>query len=228
MTASAAPGGPDAGPAGSPARGLPAGVEPTLDHLVHAVPDLDAAVRDLGERCGVRPVEGGRHVGLGTRNVLLGLGGRAYLEIIGPDTGQPAPPHPRPFGIDRLTAPALVTWAVHPADLDAAAERARSLGHDPGEARGMSRRTPAGDLLRWRLTPDRGLLPFLIDWGGTPHPTSTGLPAVALLELRARHPDPPVLQRGLDALGVRLAVGPGERPELIAVLRGPGGDVTLR
>jgi hypothetical protein len=128
------------------------GVEPALDHLVLATPDLEATVADVAARAGVRSVEGGRHVGLGTRNHLLGLGGSAYLEIIGPDADQPAPDRPRPFGIDELTGPRLVTWAVHPPDVDAVVERARALGHDPGAPRPMSRRTPAGVLLAWRLT----------------------------------------------------------------------------
>jgi len=212
--------------------------EPDLDHLVYAAPDLDDAVRDLADRLGVPSVEGGRHVGLGTRNHLLGLGGRAYLEIIGPDPEQPDPPGPRPFGIDTLTRPALVTWAVHPADLDAAVARSRSRGYDPGEPRAMSRRTPAGDVLRWRLTPPPpegdpspggGLQPFLIDWGTTTHPTATGLPQVRLASLTGEHPHDADVRRALAALGVRLDVGSGPEPALVAVLLRPDGvRVTLR
>ncbi len=67
------------------------GVEPALDHLVYAAADLEAAVRQVSELCGVRPVEGGRHLGLGIRNYLLRLGWNAYLKVIGPDREQPAP-----------------------------------------------------------------------------------------------------------------------------------------
>jgi len=223
-----------------PAPAGRAGFDPALDHLVYAAPDLDAAVQDLAERCGVQPVEGGRHVGLGTRNHLLGLGGGAYLEIIGPDPEQPEPAGPRPFGIDSLTGPALVTWAVRPADLDAVVARARARGHDPGDARPMSRRTPAGDVLRWRLTASAlddgrepvsgvgsgfgdGLLPFLIDWGTTVHPTASGLPEIGLVSLTGRHPDVAGVRRALAALDVRLDVEGGERPGLTAVLRRADG-----
>jgi hypothetical protein len=219
--------------------------EPTLDHLVLATPHLRETVDDVAARCGVRPVEGGRHVGLGTRNHLIGLGGNAYLEIIGPDDEQPAPPQPRPFGVDALTGPRLVTWAVRPDDVDAVVARARAAGHDPGDPRPMSRRTPSGDLLAWRLTPPsdggaasaHGLWPFLIDWGATPHPTAAphptatigaaALPVVPLLSLRATHPDPDAVYEGLAALGVRLEVTRGERPALVAVLGTPGGRLTL-
>ncbi|MDH6486383.1 hypothetical protein M2157_002382 [Streptomyces sp. SAI-127] len=37
-------------------------------------------------------------------------------------------------------------------DLDAAVATARARGYDPGEIRPMSRRTPDGTLLTWRLT----------------------------------------------------------------------------
>ena len=42
-----------------------------IDHLVYAVPDLQAAVADVTERFGVRAQSGGRHIGLGTHNALL-------------------------------------------------------------------------------------------------------------------------------------------------------------
>ena len=42
-----------------------------------------------------------------------------YLEIIGPDPDQPQPVGGRWFGIDRLTAPRIVTWAIRTADIDA-------------------------------------------------------------------------------------------------------------
>jgi hypothetical protein len=207
-------------------------VEPTLDHLVQAVPDLDDAVAEIARATGVRPVEGGRHAGHGTRNYLVGLGGSRYLEVVGPDPDQPPPTGPRWFGIDALTAPRLVTWAVRPSDLDAVVARARSLGLDPGEPLAMSRRTPGGDELRWRLTApgvDRtaavpALLPFLIDWGATPHPTAADLPRLELLDLSAEHPDPEAVRHGLQALGVQLPVRRGPAARLRAALRGPHGD----
>jgi hypothetical protein len=46
-----------------------------LDHLVLATPDLAATVAHFTERTGVEPAPGGAHVGLGTRNHLVSLGG---------------------------------------------------------------------------------------------------------------------------------------------------------
>jgi hypothetical protein len=203
-------------------------IDDSLDHIVYAGPDLDEATRHVARLTGVRPVEGGRHPGLGTRNRLIGLGGRRYLEVVGPDPEQPAPDLPRPFGLDELTTPRLVAWAIRAADLDDRVARARARGHDPGVAEPMSRRTSAGELLRWRLTPIRvGPVPFLIDWGTTAHPADSDLPVAALVSFTAADPEPDEVRSRLEPLGARLDVCYAERPALTAVLAGPDGPVTL-
>ena len=197
-----------------------------LDHLVYAAPDLTEAVAHVTELTGVAPVRGGSHVGLGTANYLAGLGRDAYLEIIGPDPEQPAPAQPRPFGIDDLTEAKLVTWSVHPEDLDAAITTAREKGYDPGEAAEMSRRTVEDELLSWRLTPPGaldGLAPFLIDWGSTPHPTSRDLPVIPLLMMTGVHPDPGAVHKVMDALGLEFLVRKDKKPGLVAVLTDTAG-----
>jgi hypothetical protein len=163
---------------------------------------------------------------------LVGLGAGGYLEIIGPDRAQPDPEQPRPFGIDALPAPRLVTWAVRTSDIDATVAAARTVGYDPGEPHAMSRRTPDGDLLAWRLTPTRfdlgdGLVPFLIDWGTTPHPTTRALPLTPVLEFSARHPGPARVAPALAALRVELNLNIGEPAALTAVVQGRDGPVTL-
>ncbi len=206
-------------------------VEPSLDHLVYAVPDLDAATRAFAAATGVVPAEGGAHVGRGTRNVLVGFGETSYLEIIGPDPDHPADPGAAvPFGVDTLTSPRLVTWAVHPADIARAAAASAAAGADHGAIGPLSRRTPDGALLEWRLAsahpaPLDGVTPFLIDWGATTHPAAA-LPRLALRGLRATHPDPAAVSAVLDALGVRLLVEEGP-PELAALLGTRHGPVLL-
>ena len=208
--------------------------EPLLDHLVYAVPDVAAAAADIELMTGLRPVPGGRHLGLGTRNYLVRLGLRSYLEIIGPD-----PEHPPeegvsvPFGVDRLRRPRLLTWAVRPLDIALAVSRFAAAGADLGAPRAMSRRTPSGALLRWRLAttvplPFDGVTPFLIDWGSTVHPASaTDLPTARLTGLTATHPDPGGVTGVLESAGMTLAVSIGP-PGLVATLDTPRGPVTLR
>ncbi|MFD0318024.1 VOC family protein [Streptomyces flavalbus] len=201
----------------------------TLDHLVLATPDLAATVADFTERTGVTPAVGGVHVGLGTRNYLVGLGGTAYLEIIGPDPEQSDPDGPRPFGVDGLTGPRTVSWAVRATDLDAAIAAARARGYDPGPGHPMSRRTPGGTLLSWRLTGSAhpsGLVPFLIDWGTSAHPTATGLPTTPLLKLAATTPAVEEIRRILTALGTELPLTEGAEG-MTYTLDTPRGPVTF-
>ena len=205
---------------------------PGTDHLVYAVPDLAAGVRDMEERLEVRLAPGGSHPGLGTRNSLLRIGDRVYLEVVGPDPAQPAPPGG--FWCDGGPAPlpALVTWAVRSADLDGLA--AGPAGYLLGPVRSMSRTRPGGERIAWTLTmprkplPRQGIIPFFIDWGDTAHPCAE-LPdrGVRLVRLSGRHPDPEVVRRELDRLGVGLGLAAG-RAGLVAVLETPTGDrVTL-
>src|SRR5215510_12696771 len=99
-----------------------------IDHLVYATPDLELGIERIHELLGVRAAIGGSHPGRGTRNALVALGDAAYLEIIGPDPDQPAPPGGRPFRIDRLRTPALVAWCAKGQKLDALAAEARTRG----------------------------------------------------------------------------------------------------
>lgn len=207
---------------------------PALDHLVLATPDLAGTVDVLAER-GITLTEGGPHVGVGTRNQLAGLGDGSYLEVVGPDPEQPDPDRPRPFRIDALAGPRLLTWALRVPDLDAALAASTAGGHDPGPGGAMSRRRPDGELLAWRLAfpPDDlgGVAPFLIDWGATRHP-SASLDGPRLRGLTLEHPDPERVRRTLRALGAHelpdVRVRAGAVPALAAELEVSGRDLTLR
>ena len=192
-----------------------------LDHLVLAVPDLDAAVPELAAHLGVRPEPGGVHPGWGTRNALVGLSSHAYLEIVGPDPEQDV--EQRAFGVGAIDRPALVAWAVRPAPGERFDDLVRGAGDRLGPVRAMSRRRADGLELRWRLTlPVVGVMPFVIDWGDTAHP-ATALPQVLRLEsLQLFHPEPDDLTAGLRALGLTDVASPGA-PGLAAVLRDGSG-----
>src|SRR5437870_7643443 len=100
-----------------------------LDHLVYAVPDVDEASDWLSRTTGVRPVPGGRHLGLGSRNALASLGDGAYLELVGPDPDQDVDLAAHPFGLAGLTEPRLVTWAVHVEGIHKRVRAARERGY---------------------------------------------------------------------------------------------------
>lgn len=204
-----------------------------VDHLVYATPDLRLGIDRIGDLLGVEATPGGQHPGRGTRNALVALGPRTYLEIVGPDLDQPAPRGPRWFRIDELSEPTLVTWATPAADIDAVASRAAVAGISLG-AVGDGRRTRTdGIVLRWRFTDPAvlecdGVVPFLIDWGSSPHPATAAVAGGQLTALRAEHPDEGVVIQRLGSLGLVLKIDRGARAELIATIRTSRGDVELR
>ena len=206
-----------------------------IDHLVVAARNLDEGEDFVHQVLGVRMQPGGKHVEPGTHNRVLRLGAGCYLEVIAidPEAGQPS--RTRWFELDtadmreRLRQrPQLITWAVRAEEIEAVA--ARSM-HPLGRIRSMSR----GDL-RWRLTmtddghmPEGGLIPFLIEWVASPHPTESMKEAgCSLAGLRGFHPEPHEVQSVLKSLGIEHLIAlekssPGSRPSLAATIETPTG-----
>ncbi|MEO8431520.1 MAG: VOC family protein [Acidobacteriota bacterium] len=204
-----------------------------VDHLVYATPDLDRGIDEIEKLIGVRAAPGGQHPGRGTRNAVLALGPASYLEIIAPDPAQPTPASPRTFGIDSLTGSRLAAWAVTSRDVEAAASEAAREGTPLGEVKSGSRKRPDGVLLSWRFTDPQamvagGVVPFLIDWGASPHPASSAPKGASLIALRAEHPAAARVQKQLRKLGLAMPVEAGPAPALIATIQGPHGRVELR
>jgi hypothetical protein len=206
---------------------------PVLDHLIYAVPDLEAGIADFEARLGAVPLHGGRHALLGTWNAILPLTGGDYVELIAADPGAPEPAGPRPFGLDGLAAARLVTWAARSTDLDADVAAARARGYDPGLVIPVGRDTPDGERLEWRLTiaPEPapgGLVPFLIDWGDAAHPSSVAAPVCRIEDFAGVSPDPDGVRLQLDALDLKLPLEVGTPAHLRATLVGPAGEVLLQ
>jgi hypothetical protein len=204
-----------------------------IDHLVYGVADLDHGIADLAGRTGVRPAQGGRHLGRGTANAILGLGGASYLEVLGPDPlARPEADPALAFRVGELSQPRLVGWALRTSELEAKAGAMREHGWDPGNIEDMERETAEGRRLRWRLTVRREdahmtPFPFLIDWGDTPHP-SIGAPAgLELIDFRVEDPRADLVRRVLSAIGTDVAVVEGPETAFVARLRTPQGTVVL-
>lgn len=203
-----------------------------LDHLVFAAPDLMAGIEHVERLLGVRPEPGGRHPGWGTRNALVALGPGRYLEVIGPDPEQPDPKQGRPFGIDTLREPRLVRWAAKGTHLGEVRAAALNQGIDLGVVRDGRRTRPDGVVVKWQLTdpwvdPADGLIPFLIDWGDSPHPSASIKAEANLVGLRAEHPEPERIRMLLKRLNLHLPVTGGPQPKLVAVIEGKLGRVEL-
>jgi hypothetical protein len=204
-----------------------------VDHLVYATPDIESARRDLEATLGVRASDGGSHPARGTRNALIAVGPACYIEIIGPDPEQTSIAHARWFGIDDLKTARLVTWAAKAGDIDSLVAEAAAEGIELGSVGSGNRLRPDGVGLSWRFTDPTqiladGLVPFFIDWGGSPHPAATAARGPALVHLRAEHPEPEPVRRILRALGLDLPVERGNEAALIARFQNGSVDLELR
>jgi Glyoxalase-like domain len=210
-----------------------------LDHFMLAAPNLEAATADFERRTGVKPSEGGRHPGQGSRNVLAALGGRCYLEIIGPDLTQDRTNN---FGevLSRLAAPVLLKYAAQTSDIDATHKQAVALGLRPLASSGarasgpfaMSRAVPGGGLLTWRLLllgSDKydGCVPFFIQWDSEPHPSQTTAAGCTLAKFWVEHPDAAGLTQLYSGLDVAVDVVASTRPALRLAIDTPKGEVSF-
>ena len=203
-----------------------------VDHLVFTCSDLDAGIEHMENKLGVRPAIGGRHPAWGTHNALIGLGGRRYLEVIAPDPDASVPPRARPESFTAEGALCLKTWAAAASELPDLCARAAAIGVQLGERAHGSRMRPDGVELSWSLTNPacflfNGVVPFLIDWGRSPHPGEQAPEGCALLELRLAHPEHARVKEVLSALGYETEVEHAEHAGLVAVIESPRGRVEL-
>jgi hypothetical protein len=201
-----------------------------LDHIILGCNDLDRGIALIEESVGVRPAIGGVHPGRGTRNALLSLGERRYLEIMAPDPAQSQIAHfPQ---IRAMTDPRLIGWAVHPPDIAAIAKQLRENqiafeGPDDG-----SRKRPDGRVLTWKtvnLADDRhGLLPFFIEWSAASvHPSKDAPSRCSLTYFEIMSADPEELSSAFKRIGLDLPVQRSDKARLRALISGPKGDVGL-
>jgi Glyoxalase-like domain len=201
-----------------------------LDHILLGCNDLDRGIQLVEEATGVRPAIGGVHPGRGTRNALLSLGERRYLEVIAPDPAQgEIVRYPQ---LRSMTDPRLIGWAVHPPDIAALAKQLREnqvafTGPDDG-----SRKRPDGRVLNWKtinLADDRhGLLPFFIEWSAdSVHPSKDASAKCTLDYFEIMSADPEELSSAFKRIGLDLPVQRSDKARLHALISGPQGDLPL-
>ena len=203
-----------------------------LDHLVYVTPDVDQTIKDLSKQLGVTAALGGRHPIWGTRNALLALGPKMYLEIMGPDPKLSKPGLRRPFDLDKLYKPRLATWVSRSEDLTKTIAAARNVGVDLGEMQSGSRTKPDGSVLSWTMTDlmkprENGILPYFINWGTSKHPAEGAPTGCALREVKAEHPNPNHLNSILRAFELDLSITYGKSASLTARIETKQGIVEI-
>ena len=200
-----------------------------LDHFILGCDDLDRGIDFVEKHTGVRAAFGGIHPGRGTRNALLSLGERKYLEIMAPDPAQKLTPQiPR---LRELKEPHIVGWAVHPADMTQLAAHLREAGVAFKDPQPGSRQRPDGKVLHWKsltLNDDHdGLLPFFIEWSADSlHPSADAPKGCRLVHFGAVAPQPHDLAKLVALLQIDLPISRGEKPALQATIASRQGQLT--
>jgi glyoxalase-like protein len=200
----------------------------TLDHLLWACSDLDAAIAALEERSGVRAAYGGRHPELGTHNALAQLSPHAFLEVIAPDPTLRA--GALAHRLATIEEPVLLWWAARTDNATATAVRAEAEGYRAAVLDGHRTR-PDGQVVRWKNVFLSGhgagtMVPFFIEWPDG-HPAEDATRGLHLVSFAIETPRPEGLRAVFEALDVKAAVHEGARDRLVAVIEGPRGRFEL-
>ncbi|MEX0330727.1 MAG: VOC family protein [Puniceicoccaceae bacterium] len=204
-----------------------------IDHLIFAVPDLEMGRDIFEERFGVRAILGGEHPDYGTHNAQLSLGPQMYLEIIAPLPGIDISGREMLFGPNGFEQPRLVTWVLRCESIESTVESATLVGVRLGAIQPGKRVKPDGTVVSWTLTdpyamPLNGAVPFLINWGNTPHPAPQAPGIGQFSGMRIQHPQPEQVRKALTALGTEVEVEEAETFQLIATIKTAGGEVEIR
>jgi hypothetical protein len=216
----------------APATSFAASEVPALlDHMILGCNDLDRGIAFVEDRTGVRAAFGGVHPGRGTRNALLSLGQRRYLEIMAPDPDQPDTKNPLALHLRKLSEPQIVGWAVHPGDLGAFAKKLRDAGVACEGPSPGSRKRPDGRFLQWQTVTLKDnpswLLPFFIEWSADSlHPSADAPAGCRLIRFEAVTSEPDKLAKTAALLLLDVPIIKGEKSQLRATIAGPRGELS--
>ena len=203
-----------------------------IDHIVYAVPDLHKAIKALGKKLGVEPVYGGKHQTFGTHNALVGLGKGCYLELLAADQENTDVFPPRWMGVDIISKPTITRWAIVSDDIDEQARKLQNINPDMGHVQQGMRRKTDGSLLRWKLAmplpkPEVEVIPFILDWQGSIHPSHDLENTCSIHSFSLGHPNARYMSHALKQAGIEADIQESEQSFIKLQLKTPNGIVDL-
>jgi hypothetical protein len=209
-----------------------------FDHVVYGVPDLKHAIQSFQEKAGIAPVIAGKHPLLGTHNAVLSLGNLQYLEFIALDPEAPKMERKLPSwcaALIHLSRPKIMTWVVQTDTIEKTVNELNALGNfhiDPPQT--ITREKPDGTKISFNIAfkkepppPDDGLIPFLINWGQSPHPSTSVECKCQLKEWYGCHPDADRISSILKKVGIEFLIKKADTPSMHLALKTPKGDIEI-
>ena len=204
-----------------------------IDHIVYAVPNLETAMNDLEKLLGVRPIFGGYHTLQGTKNAVLNLGNKCYLEIIAIDFENESIQSPRWMGVDFIEIPTITRWCLKSNDLEKDSQVLKKYVAKMGTIQEGQRKMSDGNLLTWKMimplaSPTVEFIPFMVDWQYSKiHPTEKMPEVCVLKELNFTHPNPQTLKPIFEGLSLNLNIQKGEKVRISLKIKCPNGIVNI-
>lgn len=204
-----------------------------IDHIVYGVPDLDLAIEDLGERLGVNPTFGGRHLDKGTKNAIVNLGDQCYLEILAIDHDNEKVTGPRWMGIDFCESPKVLRWAYKTIEIEKVAGHLAMYKTELGKMEQGSRHKENGDELSWIMTkpgsqPEVEVVPFFVDWSNSQaHPTDGMEKKCVLSSIELYHIEPDEIRPLFSDLELNFEITKADRDAIFVYIESPRGIIRL-
>ena len=208
-------------------------VDHNLDHIVLAVPDFEKTIHELSEKLGVFPSIGGRHLTRGTKNALLHIGHKCYLEILAVDHENNTFSGPRWMGVDLITKPTITRWALQTNIIDTKSKYLNEHNPKLGNIVDGERKTPEGETLRWKMTlpqpePEVDIIPFYLDWSSSDiHPTDRLEKGCFLQKITFYSPHSDKEKQVLEDLSLNMDINQAEVSKILISIKGKYGIIEL-
>ena len=203
----------------------------SLDHVIWAVPDLEAYALKFEEMTGVKPQYGGEHTNGVTANYLAALGPCTYLEIVGPKSGVDLSVFEG--AADKYKQTAIIGFAFGVKNIERAQLVFTENNMTTGAPREGGRNKPDGSYVGWRTVNFPSVnfgsdsLVFAIEWLTKPHPATSSPKGLEIKKLSISG----VTNTGVQAIGnqyiMPIEVIGGEGVNFSLTLSTPKGEVVL-
>lgn len=205
-----------------------------LDHITIIAPSLNEGIEHVRTCLDIDIGYGATHSDMGTHNRRLRLGAETYLEVVAIDPGAAPPIRPRWFGLDRMDKVQqdwndgirLKAWVARTDNIDEILASENQM---------FGTKTWLENAFHFSLLPDGtlpmdGILPSIIDRGGSPPPSIRFEDQEMLLqEFILEHPSPVQITKLFDKLEItnppKIIDGP--RIRFSALIDTPNGLKTL-
>lgn len=202
-----------------------------LDHIVLAVPDLEAAMDLFEEIAGIRPTPVGPLQGLGAKTAHIGMDENRYLELLAPDLDNPGPLGDELAKLDKGTITPYY-YSIRSSEVSRLIEGYiyDVLGWDPDHI-AMVQALPDRSIRQWDMLTMYGhdvggVAPCYVKWKDpTHHPTATIALKATLTSCTVQAPRRHDVHKLITGVGgITVKYGP---PFLEVAITSPKGPLTF-